>query len=615
MADSDSQRVARWWDRVIAFLWVANLGWVTWQLGGFVPGPMMVGLPVAFVISSMVILRWWVIVPQGAPKGWWYPLPFLGWVSVHMLGLAELPSRAWLHGWHLWSGLAAYWVGLHLMRRPSVWRPALAGVGCVALGVVTAGIYQRIGDPTWLPLDREQVGQYLRRSAGTFGNPNNAAAWLAMVLPVALAFGWRDTSGSPRSRLLARIVAVVCLTGIFLSFSRGVGLALTLGFSVWVLSQSAWTWAKRLLLVAVLAVAGTGAVWLGYQSSGEVRQRVDSLVEHRGERTRPLLWGIALDLWSERPVVGYGGQSFEMLMEKHRPEGLWESARYAHNEYLNFLSDYGIAGAALLSFGLGMALKRRLTRRQTPIPGAGWALLILAAACSLDFHLQSPSVLWLAAWEAAAWLGERGARDFTTRKQPFLQIAAVGTAAAFMLLPLIWTVPSLRAEELRWRAREQLDKLEGVKQPAQISRVADEAAADLNRAVAIDPHNERAWMDYSYALSLQEFGNVEVEAQQGKLAEAAARRALEASDLVAEHWLRLGMALQLQGEWADAGPAFGRAVKLAPRQPVMWHYQGHHFSLRPPTHALARAALATCLRLDPGYDAAKLLKAELERSP
>lgn len=176
--------IARWIDRLIAILWVGNLAWVTWQLGGVMPATMVVGLPWAFGLAGWVVLRWWVIAPTGAPRGWWIPLPLLAWVTCHMLGLAELPSRGWLHGWHVWSGLAAYWLGLHLARDRKLWPLVMAGVGVITLGIAGAAVYQRMGDATWLPLGRIQVEHYQGRSAGTFGYPNAMAAWMAIALPV-----------------------------------------------------------------------------------------------------------------------------------------------------------------------------------------------------------------------------------------------------------------------------------------------------------------------------------------------------------------------------------------------------------------------------------------------
>lgn len=614
----EAKVIARWIDRLIALLWVSNLAWVTWQLGGVLPGTMVVGIPWAFGLAGWVALRWWVIEPTGAPGGWWYPLPLLAWVGGHMLGLAELPGKAWLHGWHGWSGLAAFWVGLHVARDRELWRLTLAGVGMVALGVVAAAIYQRGIDAAWLPMERTQADQFLGRSAGTFGYPNAMAAWLAMVLPIALALAWGADSGLTKGwRMLAGIVAIAALGGVGLSYSRGVFLVLGLVSAVVWLWQGRGSAGSRIGVVTAGGVILLALMWWGYQNNPQIQQRVDSLVEHRGERTRPLLWGIAIDLWQERPWVGYGGGSYDELMELHRPEGLWESASYAHNDYLNGLSDYGVIGGLLAAAVLLLVIRRRWCLNP-PRPGIGAGLLVILLAVGLDFHLQFPAVWWLFAFLLGGWIAaaSRAPRvNFTKSKQTVRVWWGAATATACWVLPVALAVAPLQAEELRWKARESLDKLDGEGRGDRIRPVAGEAVDALRRAVALDPANEQIWRDLSYALSLQVFGQPDRQVETGIEAEEAAREALLASELVAEHWIRLGVALDMQGRWAEAGPAFGRAIRLAPRQPVAWYYQGFHLSLKPATHELAKAALATCLRLDPWYDEAKLLKAELERTP
>ena len=316
-------------------------------------------------------------------------------------------------------------------------------------------------------------------------------------------------------------------------------------------------------------------------------------------------------------MIGFGGGSFGGLMERHRPEGLWESADSAHNEYLNGLSEYGLIGA-LLALGVVSFLIRRIRRNPERPPALLVGLGVLALAVLIDFHWRIPAVWWLAALSMGAVLAERQnwPKDrFTNDKQMGSICFGVGVCLCFWVLPTLQAGPIFRAEELRWPARESLNRLEGVSDAQRIREVATSVVTDLREAVAIDAANERAWQDLSYAISLQGFSDLSASKTLGVEAEEAARRALTGSELVAEHWVRLGVALDQQGRWAEAGPAFGRAITLAPRQPVMWYYQGFHLSLRPATRELAKAALATCLRLDPRNDEAKLLKAELERTP
>ena len=612
------KEIARWIDRMIVLLGVGSLAWVTWQLGGVLPCTMGVGLLGLFGAAGWVVLRWWVIDATGAPPGWWYPLPLLAWVSCHMLGLAELPSRGWLHGWHMWSGLPAFWIGLHVARDARLWRWTLVGVGVITLVVFGAAVFQRVGDATWLPLGRGQVAQYLGRSAGTFGNPNTMAAWLVVVLPAAVGFAWKPSlERSAGSRWFAAGVALAALVGVGLSYSRGVLLALVIGASLAWLIDGRKTWSRRLGLFGVMGLVLAGLIWSAYHANEQVQQRVDTLVEFRGERTRPLLWGIAIDLWQERPLVGYGGGSFGGLMERHRPEGLWESADSAHNEYLNGLSEYGLVGA-FLAFGVIALFFRNIRRIRERPPGVLLGLGILAMAVSIDFHWRIPAVWWLAALALGAVLAVRQnkpTKRFTNSKQLGSICFGVGVSLCCWILPWLQAGPIFRAEELRWTARESLDRLEGVSDAQRIRGEATAAVVTLREAAALDAGSERIWQDISYGVSLQGFREFPASLKLGLEAEEAARRALVGSELVAEHWVRLGVALDQQGRWAEAGPAFGRAVTLAPRQPVMWYYQGFHLSLKPATRELAKAALSTCLRLDPWYDEAKLLIAELERTP
>src|SRR5690606_8895199 len=126
---------------------------------------------------------------------------------------------------------------------------------------------------------------------------------------------------------------------------------------------------------------------------------------------------------------------------------------------------------------------------------------------------------------------------------------------------------------------------------------------------------DQAWSDLSYALAQGirlELGDTAVAVVE---AEAAARRAIALGGEVAEHWLRLGVALDVQNRWEEAGLAFGRAVTLAPTNAIVWYYQAYHFSLRPVARPFLRAALATCLRLDPYLPEGNALRAALPSTP
>jgi len=191
-------------------------------------------------------------------------------------------------------------------------------------------------------------------------------------------------------------------------------------------------------------------------------------------------------------------------------------------------------------------------------------------------------------------------------------VAALGVLAA----AIFFVLPHDRAEALRYGAREAIDRLARSDVPA-TGRSAKRVRAHetFARAVALDPGNAQAWADLSYALSLWMHEEPARTVELGREAEVAARRALALTAVLPEAWVRLGVALDMQDRWVEAGPYFARAVELAPAAVNIRYYLAYHLSLRPVTQALARSTVDACLLLDPSHRAAQALRQQLATSP
>jgi cytochrome c-type biogenesis protein CcmH/NrfG len=96
---------------------------------------------------------------------------------------------------------------------------------------------------------------------------------------------------------------------------------------------------------------------------------------------------------------------------------------------------------------------------------------------------------------------------------------------------------------------------------------------------------------------------------------AAARRATELAPVVAEFWIRLGVALNMDGRRTEAEPAFVRALRLAPRSSSAWYYYAHHLAVDTQQREAALRAIATCLLFDPGNAGAEALRVKLNDLP
>jgi hypothetical protein len=164
-----------------------------------------------------------------------------------------------------------------------------------------------------------------------FGHPNGYAAALTLTLPFALAGALRG----PSSR---RVGCAVCL-------ALGVlGLGLTYSRAFWV------AFAVSCLIVAGsrrarLALAGVGAVALA-ALGGPVIGRLAS--EDPFDNIRLDLWGEALRIIAEHPLLGVGLENFGFHADGLVHPDFLDPAPHAHNVLLIAATDVGLIGAGAL---------------------------------------------------------------------------------------------------------------------------------------------------------------------------------------------------------------------------------------------------------------------------
>jgi O-antigen ligase len=661
---------------VTAILLCANLAWTALCLGGVRAETMAWSCLLTCATFAIVTLRQ---STSPATHQWAHRhlLPFTACLTVNVLFLS--PVR-WLGMFDLFLWLQTYLVFsivLDGLQNKAPRRLVLGTISALAVVALILSAYQLNGHQNWLMLGRAQATQYIGRASGFFGNPNSLAALYILVIPPMLALTWRR-GASGVQRLACGYIALALMLGLVTTISRGGLLALAIALTCWPLFTGGWTWPKRLLacgaILATLALAAL-ALWTTMPS---VRERLQTLARDHGERSRVILWQASLKMTADAPLLGAGAGSFNTLFEKHRPEGFLNNPQWTHNEFLNLLSDQGIAGFALLLGGIGAIAWR--SRRKTPHPprhaptdamladasftrALGIGLFAFALASLVDFHMHIPALAMIAAIYAAEILKRRqpltspapltplapstpftpsaphasavplapptpaGAAPPKTPAQTSSRITTLATLAALLLLACLMT-NTYRAEAARVSGREQIDSLaiQPATQPADPlalrARQTETYQPALARADALlagairrDPGNAQAWADRAYALALRARVEKQNAAPLGREAETAARKALALAPAVPEFWIRLGVALDLQKRTIEAGDAFIRALGLAPASPLAWYHQAYHLSLTPATRHLALGAAAMCLRLDPGHQDADILRGRLESNP
>lgn len=622
MAPSTPSPRASAWEWMHVGLLGVSLAWTTLCLGGYRPETMAVTVWLnAALLVSVLLAGALQEGPAPHPAGWLL-VPFFVYAAANAAWLSPVGWLGW-HDWLLWAQAGAvFWAVLNGVRSAPA-RNTLLGVLALLGGVAVAlAAYQRFADPEWLMLGRLQAPQFVGRASGPFGIPNSLAALLLLLLPPALAAGF-NRALAPGRRLVAGTLAAILAFGLVLTISRGAWLALALALAAWPLLAGRRSLGRRLAVSVGILAALLAAGLALYQTVPGVRLRIDQLVADGGERTRPIMWRIGWSIFREHPATGGGAGSYNVLLEKFRPENFQDDAQWAHNDYLNTLSDYGAVGFGLIFGAIAVVVFRTCRQRgadaeaaKEPVAAAALGIGLLAFALQLfvDFHFKIPALGMACALVAALAVQSRW--PVATPAGNSLRLFNLIAAAAVVGFTALRAAPHFRGEALRYDVRRRIDSFALGPGGAGEERVLlTFALPRVRRAVEIDPANAQAWADLAYVLTLTTHIESGRNAALGAEAEQAARRALAIAPVVSEFWLRLGVALDLQGRWSDAGAAFNEALRLAPNNATGWFYQGYHFSLRPNFHKLAVAAVATCLRLDPSRRDAEALRQRLAATP
>jgi len=254
---------------------------------------------------------------------------------------------------------------------------------------------------------------------GPFVNPNHFAGYVEMATLVALGLtlallsrttGKLNLAGIraalldrdwtlPRLLLLGGL-ATLGLSGLLISGSRGGYLAFGVGVVFLFL-------AKRLrgALIVLAGAVVVGGVAVGLVSSlGPGGPELDTIPLASSELSPSYLlrldaWEKTLDMFADFPVTGTGLGTFQWAFASYQRSGEWLSWADAHNDYLQVLAEGGLVGAALLTWGLWVFIRRvirpalaRSSRqlRWTTVATAA-AVVAMMIHSVVDFNLQTPS--------------------------------------------------------------------------------------------------------------------------------------------------------------------------------------------------------------------------------
>jgi O-antigen ligase len=331
---------------------------------------------------------------KAAPGRWFATLLAATWTAALVSTLLSSERLLSLNGsgWRryglisetavlLFALLSAAWLAADSRRVRVVLTVATASGSIAAL----YGIAQYFGGDPLLPAKSYQIGEGILtivRPPGTLGHADYFASWLLIVTFCSLALEGR----------LARVISVLAPLAILLSGTRSALLGLSAGGLVFFILRRPRLGGRALAAGLVCAAGLTGFFFS--PAGTKLRARLHWSMDDVAGGARLLLWRDSLRMSTDRPLAGFGAETFTTDFPRYQslelarayPDFYHESP---HNLFLDAVTSQGILGLLpLLGLcGLGLWCVRRAS---PPLAAA----LVATLVCQQFIVFVVPTALY-----------------------------------------------------------------------------------------------------------------------------------------------------------------------------------------------------------------------------
>lgn len=239
-------------------------------------------------------------------------------------------------------------------------------------------------------------GSYFRVNS-LFFDPNIYGRFLALVMiAVAAVVAW-----ATRRRDIAVLggILAVLWAALVLTFSQSSFAALLAGLAV----VAAYRWGVRLVAIIVAVAVAVGA--LGAAAALVIRDDIPSPRQvNKATVGRSKLVTGGLELWTDRPLHGFGSGSFQDEYKRKRNLDRPNAVTASHTTPITVAAEQGVIGLALYIALVVIALKTLLTCARGSLPrvaiGAAFVALVVHTMVYAAF-LEDPTTWVLLAAGAA----------------------------------------------------------------------------------------------------------------------------------------------------------------------------------------------------------------------
>ncbi len=328
--------------------------------------PFIVGKNFAFRIIVEIMFSAWIVLafidPAYRPKKSWIIGAFVAFLAVITLSgiLGENPTKSFWSNFERMEGLVTYFhlfayfiVASTVLSVRDLWRPYLnfhLGVGVI---MALYGVMQWAGV---LKVVQDGI-----RINGTLGNAEYMSTYALINIFLAIFLLARENIKTNfGSALITTYSLIIVLQtfvlyhsgtrGAMLGFIAGLGLV-TLLVAIFERSNKAVRNGAIGLLLAIFIVVG-GFIAIrdaSFIQESPVLSRLAAISPSEGTgKARLMVWGMAIEGFKERPILGWGIENFNFVFNKYYDPNMWGQEQWfdrAHNVFLDWLVAGGILGA------------------------------------------------------------------------------------------------------------------------------------------------------------------------------------------------------------------------------------------------------------------------------
>ena len=313
--------------------------------------PAQFGIGIAFLgwLGEGLVNKTWNVRWHPA----FFPLAvYLAW-NVLSAALSERPAHslgALLDNeWPLFIMLMLYWT---VDEEGFLKKVLLVFLSSASIAIVYA-VWQTVaGVELYRHMPLDPMGSGFFRAVGFYSFYLTFAAFAMAV------FFFSASSAFETKKLYFIALSLLSFVAVVGTFARSMWLSFAAAIPLFAFTRSRRT--GLLVSSSLLVVFAAAMIFVP-----TLRQRADSILEPGQNETRLNLWKTAVKVSEANPILGVGEDNWDLVFERYRVEGYYDTTVHPHNDYLTVLVSSGFPGliAFLATWGTILVTGFRAARK------------------------------------------------------------------------------------------------------------------------------------------------------------------------------------------------------------------------------------------------------------